>query len=256
MNNKITEVSVDLIDDPKLAMRGDVHDEGIDALVASIKSVGLLEPLVVRSNGARYELIAGHRRLTALKIIGKVLVLATVMDVSEDEGLIMRMHENSHRENVNPVDEAVYIGQVMHQLNLNVNDIAGKLNRSVSYVYDRLAILEFPDYLIEYVGQKKISISAAIALNKVNDPITKKNFCDYAAKDGVTLERANAWASMANVGAITSDTTAEQLQAIAEPEKHNETMISCARCKEAAKISNMVTVWIHKVCPDGNEVVS
>ena len=249
MPNVIKELPIDQIDDPKLPMRENIRDDEIDSLVSSIRQVGLLEPLVVRPVGERYELIAGHRRLTACKLIGKVLVAATILDVIEDEALIIRMHENSHRENINPVDEAVYIGRVMQQLGMPVQIVAEKLNRSVGYVYDRLEILSFPPYLIEAVGAKKIGISAAIALNKIQDEITKRNFVEIAAKDGITLERANAWVSMASVGAIGSQTSAEELEALAAPEQHQEVSIACARCDAHAPIREMVTVWIHKTCP-------
>ena len=249
MLSNVIELSLDLIDEPSMAMRENVRDDEIDSLAASIKQFGLLEPLVVRAVGDRYELIAGHRRLTAMKLIGKAVCNVTVLGIDEKEALIVRMHENSHRENVNPVDEAVYIGQVMGTLDLSVQDIAQRLNRSIGYVYDRLAILDFPEYLIPLVAEKKISISAAIALNKIQDETTKRNFIEIAGKDGITLERANAWVAMVGVGAISAQTTSEELSAMAAPEQHNETLISCARCEQAAKIRDMVTVWIHKSCP-------
>jgi ParB family chromosome partitioning protein len=250
MHNDVVEIAIDMIDEPEMAMRENVRDDEIESLMASIKQVGLLEPLVVRPVGDRFGLIAGHRRLTALKLLGKALCLAKILDVSEKDALIIRMHENSHRENVNPVDEAVYIGKVMTEIGLSVSEISERMNRSVGYVYDRLSILEFPEYLINAVAEKKISISAAIALNKIPDEITKRNFVSIAAKDGITLERANAWVAMVNVGAITQETTPEQIQAMEQPEQHNEVLITCAKCKQPAKIRDMVTVWIHKYCDD------
>jgi ParB family chromosome partitioning protein len=231
-------------------MRENVRDDEIENLMSSIKQVGLLEPLVVRKVGDRYGLVCGHRRLTALRLLGNALCLAKVLDITDREALIVRMHENSHRENVNPVDEAVYIGRVMTELDLSVADIADRLGRSQGYVYDRLAILQFPEYLLGPVAEKKISISAAIALNKIQDETTKKNFIEIAAKDGITLERANAWVAMVSFGQITHDTTKEQIEAMAVPAQHSETRITCAKCQQDAAIREMMTVWIHRICPE------
>ena len=83
--DNIKEISLDLIDEPKLPMRENVQDDELDSLVASIKQFGLLEPLVVRPVDERFELIAGHRRLIAIRRLGKALIMCQIMDVDERE---------------------------------------------------------------------------------------------------------------------------------------------------------------------------
>lgn len=252
MMNDISIISLDLIDDPKLAMREDINDDEIQSLIASIKQVGLLEPIVVRKSGERYELIAGHRRTTALRRIGSPVVQAKVLDIDDKASLVVRMHENAHRESVNPVDEAVYIARVMTELEYSVSDIAEKLNRSPKYISDRLSILTFPDYLIQAVNDKTISISAALILNRISDDVTRRNFVEYASKDGITVERANAWLSMVNIGTINSNTTLDQIEAMEQPEQHSETYIKCQKCAGMGPIRDLLTVWIHRACPEEN----
>ena len=77
---------------------------------------------------------------------------------------------------------------------------------------------------------------------------------EIAAKDGVTIERANAWASMAELGILSSESTPEQVKAIETGESGNETLITCAKCGVPTKIGAMMTVWIHRACPSASEV--
>lgn len=277
MDNITEDISIDLLDDPILAMRSDVHDKDIDELAASIKQFGLLESLVVRpvcrdrvtgevsihqnsecnvpAHILRYEVIAGHRRLIACRLAGKIMISCKVIVADDKDTLVMRIHENSHRENVNPVDEAIYIQRVLTEVGCSVKELSGMMNRSEKYIYDRLEILQFPDYLLEAVAEKQISLGAAIVLSRIQDEATRHNFVEIAAKDGITIERALAWVSMYNVGQISATTTGEELAALAEPEVHNEAMITCAKCSKPAKIKDMLTVWIHKFCPPEDNIV-
>ena len=245
----IREISIDMIDDPELVMRSDVHDEDIESLGQSIKEHGLLEPLVVRPKGERFELIAGHRRLTACKIISKIMIPCTIRDVDDNAALILRIQENTHRLDVNPVDDAVYMAKMLDRTKWSVKELAGQMKRSEGFIYDRLSILDFPDYLIEAVGLKKIGIKAAQSLMKITDEPYRASLVEVVLKDGITADAADRWYQNWKLNLMPLIPTAEALAAIAGRSTAPETALQCAKCQRAGLIREMATVWIHRECP-------
>lgn len=247
--DNIKEISIDMIDDPVVAMRSDVYDEDIVDLANSIKEHGLLEPLVVRPVGTRYELIAGHRRLTACKRIAKILVPCTIRDVSEDEALVLRMQENTHRLDVDPADDALYFQKLIDKLKLTPEELAVKLGRRVSYVLDRLSILDMPDNLIAAVVQKQVGIRAAQSLMAITDEPYRDSLINIAVDGGITADKADNWFRMWKLNNLPALPTKENMEAVTSEIAPPETAIQCSKCMQAGLVKNMMTVWIHRECP-------
>ena len=250
MNSITKDISIDLIDDPEIAMRSDVHDPDIEELAQSIKEHGLLEALVVRPKGTRFELIAGHRRLTACKIISKILIPCTIRKATDNEALILRIQENSHRLDVNPVDEAVYMQKMLNQLSCTVPELSKLMKRSESVIYNRLAILDFPDYLIEVVGDKKVSVAAAIILMKITNEEYRQSLIEIAAKDGISADTADRWWQMWKLNLLPTIPTAENLEVATNENAPPAAAVQCAKCLQSGLVKDSMTVWIHRECPE------
>ncbi len=193
MGEKVQLTSLDQIDEPKLAMRSDAHDEDIEELAASIKSIGLLQPVLLRPVGDRFEIIAGHRRVTAARHAGLVVISSIVRGASDSEATVAKLHENLLRRDVNPVDEGIFLSKVMQEQNLDIKQIADMTKRSEIYIASRLEILDYPGYLIEAVGEKQISLGAAHWLNQIADERVRQSYVNYAIKGGISVRRARAW---------------------------------------------------------------
>ena len=253
MSDLVKEISIDLIDDPVVAMRSDVYDSEIESLAASIKEYGLLEPLVVRPVGNRFELIAGHRRLVACRQISKILLFCKIVEADDKLAYLLRIQENSHRLDVNPVDEAVFLQRVINEVGCSVAELAKMVKRSDAYIYSRLDVLDFPNYLIEAVGEKQISLSAASILNKIEDDAYRHSLVEIAAKDGISAMTADRWWQMWKLNLLPATPTPESMQAITFGGEQNESFIACVRCGGPGKVRDMVTVWVHKNCPPSAE---
>lgn len=201
MAEEIQNLPLDQIDAPKIAMRSDVHDEGIEELAASIKSIGLLQPVILRQAGTRYEIIAGHRRVTAARLAGLVTILAIVRTTTDSEATVFMLHENLLRVDVNPIDEAAFLAKVMQEQDLDIKKMAELTRRSKEYIASRVAILEYPDYLIEAIGEKQISLGAAEHLVRITDEQVRRNYVNYAISGGISVRRAIAWFESWRLGA-------------------------------------------------------
>lgn len=201
MAEEIQNLPLDQIDAPKIAMRSDVHDEGIEELVDSIKMIGLLQPIIVRAVGERFEVIAGHRRVVAARLAGLVTISAIVRVADDAEATVFKLHENLMRVDVSPIDEASFLARIMKEEGLDIKVMAALIRRSADYISSRLAILEYPDYLIEAIGEKQISLGAAEYLVKITDEQVRQNYVSYAISGGISVRRAIAWFESWRLGA-------------------------------------------------------
>ena len=247
--DEIKEISLDLIDEPTLAMRSEVHDEDIDDLAQSIKVDGLQNPIVVRPVGDRFEIVSGHRRFLAHRLLGKVKILCQIKSVDENQALVLRIQENTHRLDVNPVDDAVYIGEVMNRLGCSVKEMAKIVHRSESFIYQRLAILDLPDYMFEFIADDRISVAAALALNEIENEDRLHDLVMIAVQDGVSAATASRWAQMEKLNQLPQDITSEGLKEVGGQPGAGDTKIVCAKCNSGGMIKEMEQVWIHRGCP-------
>ena len=245
---RITTLSVDLIDDPANPMRSSIGDVSIHELASSIKSVGLVQPLVVRQVGTRFEVVAGHRRLAAARMANLAVVPVVVRDVDDQEADILKIHENLFREDVNIVDEATFIREAMARLNLNTAGFARLINRSDSYVRDRLNLLSYDDYIIEALKKGQISFSVAKYLSRIEDSGRRREYIDYAVRDGVTPAVAQRWYEFAKEGTLPATPSEEFIRETENAEPVKIYPVPCVICGGGIPPAEAKLVFIHKEC--------
>lgn len=226
-NNQIKKIPLYMVDEPVNAMRGDVWDSDLDDLARSIEQFGLMQPVIVSRKSAhtgqsdqpacqnftdkgycehdRFEIVAGHRRLAAHRKLGLQTIDAIERVVDETTNDAMKIHENLYRASVNPVDEAVFLAQYQERSKLSLSELARMVNRSEAWVQTRLDILTYPDYLIEFVHEGKLSMATASILNKIVHPKIKESYCRTASIQGLSATRAKYWLDQANVGTVDPD---------------------------------------------------
>jgi ParB family chromosome partitioning protein len=200
---QIEQIKIIDIDEPEHAMRSDAWSDDIESLAKSIAQFGLLQPITLRKNGERYEVIAGHRRLLAHKHLGYPFISGIVREADKSDSDAMKVHENLYRADVNPVDQAVFLYEYMERAGLNIDELAKQLNRTVAWVTSRIQILAYPPYLIEFVGEGKLSMATAEILNQIPNELIREKYCRDAAIIGLSATRAKYWVSQASIGANT-----------------------------------------------------
>lgn len=245
-NLEIRNIPLHLVDEPVNAMRSDVWDEQLDDLAGSIQQFGLLQPVTLRQNGDRFEVIAGHRRLAAHRKLGLPTIASIVREADETTTDAMKVHENLYRADVNPVDQAVFLGEYQTRSNLTDEELATQLHRSVAWVQSRLEILGYPDYLMEFVHSGKLSMATASVLNQISNPAIKENYCRTAAIQGLSASRAKYWLAQAEVGErnaqnirtleVTDQTTGQKKEVI---------KMVCIFDGEEYPADEMMTGWYH-----------
>lgn len=180
-------IDTNLIDAPghDIRLGRDINEH--DDLLVSIRENGILQPLLVRPRGDRYEVIAGNRRLQVARQLGLVKVPAMVRNASDLETSIYRFEENLKRADINPVEEAKYIAESITALGLSTKEFAAKINRTEDWIASRLSIAEMPQYLQAYLIDKKMPLGVALALNEITDDKVKNDWSHSAVTYGMTV---------------------------------------------------------------------
>lgn len=114
-------------------------------LADSIKEYGVMQPISVRKNGEKYELVAGERRLRASKLAGKETIPAFVIDISERDSAFLALMENLQRENLNFLEEAEGYLNLMRDYGMTQEEVAQKLGKSQSNIANKIRILKLPE---------------------------------------------------------------------------------------------------------------
>lgn len=245
MDSTTKKIPIDIIDDPNIAMRTSVDDDNIEELMADMRAVGLIEPIVVRPKGERYEIIAGHRRTRAARLLGWAHIESKIVNASDDKAFTMRAMENLSRHDVNPVDEACYIGELMKNANKTAEDISKLLHRSLTWVDQRLEVFEMPTYLQSLIKQKRVTLGAALELNKIQNEMTRKHFVSFAALNGCSIPQAKRWTLTANSEANNPNINVEQIATAPNETPQSVIMVRCARCAQMLPLPEADSVWVH-----------
>jgi ParB family chromosome partitioning protein len=145
-------------------------DAALTELTASIEASGLLQPIVVRSVGDGYELIAGERRWRSVQRLGWPKISAIVRDLDDRAALTMAMIENLQRDDLNSIDEAQGYQRLILEFKLPQVEVARLVGKDRSTVANILRLLKLPDDVQELLQQKKISEGHARALLSLANP--------------------------------------------------------------------------------------
>lgn len=249
METETKGIALDLIDDPVLAMRSDLDDEDLEELKRSMTEMGLIEPIILRPVGERYEVIAGHRRTRAARLLNWPLIPALVRQATDDETFAIRLAENFARKDIDPVDEACFISEIILKHKKTPQDVAKLLHRSTAWVDERMTIFEMPEYLQTAIKQKKIPLGAAFWLNQIQPEQTRHYYVSYCVVNGVTVNAARRYYETLKASNfdLPASTVIEQGNS---PEVQNVRMTTtCARCASALFLDEADSVLIHRSCP-------
>ncbi|MBA7553347.1 Nucleoid occlusion protein [subsurface metagenome] len=178
---------------PALPVRFSVDETSVKDLADSIKKIGLIEPIIVRECKKGFEVIAGHRRLMAAGMAGLKKVKCIIDNVSDDDAETIKMHENYHRLDISPVEQAVYFSYLVQKKNMKQAEIAEILGVSEGFVSQRLAVMSWHEEMISALDEGKISFSAARELSRITEEPALLLHLNQAVEHGVTPRVANIW---------------------------------------------------------------
>ena len=157
-------VAINTIDPNPLQPRRVFDAAALAELAQSIKANGIVQPLVVRRAGERYQLVAGERRLRAAKLAALERVPVVVRDIPDDRLLEITLIENIQREDLNPIETAVAFDRLGQELNLTAEQVGMRTGKDRSTILNLTRLLQLPPDLQEMVGDRRLSQGHARSL--------------------------------------------------------------------------------------------
>lgn len=160
----LRELPIDSIKPNPLQPRQLFDAESLQGLVESIRELGVLQPVLVRSTENGFELIAGERRWRAAQKAGLVTIPAIVRSIEDVQSLEQALVENLHRQDLNPLEEASAYQQLMDDFDLTQEQVAKRVGKSRSSIANLLRLFQLPPAVQKLVGEGLVSAGHAKAL--------------------------------------------------------------------------------------------
>lgn len=188
--------------------RKEFDAEDLAELAESIAQNGVLQPVVVRKVGEKYELIAGERRWRAASQVGLPSIPAVVRTADEQRALELSLIENIQRQDLNPIEKAKAFKELLDSTGLTQEEVAQRLGRNRSSLANMIRLLELPEDIQETVSRGTISMGHARALLTLGDVEAQRRLCRLIVDEDLSVRQ---------VEEIVSETTAKHKRARPSP---------------------------------------
>jgi ParB family chromosome partitioning protein len=183
------QVDIDLIDPSPFQPRTRFVEAALDELAQSIRSSGIIQPLVVRKVGARYQLIAGERRWRAAQRAQLLRVPAVLREVGDEQALELTLVENIQREDLNPIEQARAFERLMDQFHLTQDEVATRTGKDRATVANSVRLLSLDEAFLEWIEEGKITAGHGRALLAIADPKLRLDLAHKASKGKLTVRQ-------------------------------------------------------------------
>jgi ParB family chromosome partitioning protein len=195
----LARIPLDLLERGKYQPRVDMRPESLAELADSIKSQGVVQPIVVRPVGTpapgssqRYEIIAGERRWRAAQLAGLADIPAVIRRVPDEAAVAMALIENIQRENLNPLEEARALERLISEFELTHQEAAEAVGRSRAAVSNLLRLLELADEVKTLVEERQLEMGHARALLGLPSRRQQAEIGAFIARKGLSVREAEA----------------------------------------------------------------
>jgi ParB family transcriptional regulator, chromosome partitioning protein len=183
------EIDIDLIEPSPYQPRTKFHEQGLDELARSIKTSGIIQPLVVRPIGSRFQLIAGERRWRAAQRAGLTRVSAIAKQVPDELALEMTLVENIQREDLNAMEAARAFERLMDEFHLTQEAVAERTGKDRATVANAIRLLKLEPRIQEWIEEGKLTAGHGRALLAVPEALLRLRYAQRAARGALTVRQ-------------------------------------------------------------------
>jgi ParB family chromosome partitioning protein len=192
----IEEIDTHKIKRPNNSLYG-FERSATDELVNSIRKNGLLQPIIVRTKGSFFEIVAGCRRYGACRVLGNRKIVCHVVELDDKAAFEVSLTENIHRKSLDPIEEAKAFKAYVDDFGWGgLTELATKISKSTAYVCKRLSLLDLPAELLEKVHKSEISPSTAEELIPLKDPDRRSQIADLIISNHCSSRQARILVEM------------------------------------------------------------
>jgi ParB family transcriptional regulator, chromosome partitioning protein len=182
-------IDIDLIDPSPYQPRTRFREEALAELAQSIQSTGIIQPLVLRRLGARFQLLAGERRWRAAQRAGFSKVPAVLQEVTDEAALEITLVENIQREDLNPVEQSRAFERLMTEFHLTQEEVAARTGKDRATVANAVRLLRLEKPLLDLIEDGRISAGHGRTLLSIADPQLRLTLSQRAARGELTVRQ-------------------------------------------------------------------
>jgi ParB family chromosome partitioning protein len=222
------QIDIDLIEPSPYQPRTRFREEALEELARSIQSSGIIQPLLVRLIGKRYQLIAGERRWRAAQRAGLLSVSAIVRQVPDELALEMTLVENIQREDLNAMEQARAFERLMEEFHATQEVVAERTGKDRATVANAIRLLKLEPTIQDWIEEGKLTAGHGRALLAIPDSETRMRYARRAARGGLTVRQIERLASRRARGAkaqVESPADPNVRQALDELARHLGTKV-------------------------------
>jgi len=188
-------IDIDLIEPSPYQPRTHFREEALAELAQSIQASGIIQPLVLRRVGTRYQLLAGERRWRAAQRAGLNRVPAVIREVTDEAALEITLVENIQREDLNPIEEARAYERLMNEFHLTQEEVAAKTGKDRATIGNATRLLRLEKQILELIEDGRLSAGHGRALLGITDPQLRLALAQSASRGRMTVRQLERRAS-------------------------------------------------------------
>lgn len=187
--DEVLRVQIDQIEPNPLQSRTVFQADRLQELAQSIKANGVIQPLIVRRKGGRYQLVAGERRWRASKLAGLEEVPVVVQDLSDDQLLEITLIENIQREDLTPIEVAHAFERLVRELGLSHDEIGRRTGKDRSTITNTLRLLRLPQDVQQLLAEHRLSMGHARAILGLPTENLQRQVAEKASSQGLSVRQ-------------------------------------------------------------------
>ncbi|NLD18715.1 MAG: ParB/RepB/Spo0J family partition protein [Clostridiales bacterium] len=185
----ITYVGINDIKPNSNQPRKTFNEEKLDELAASIEAHGLIQPVVLRTVNKGYEIVAGERRWRAARKLGIKEIPCIIKELTDEENMLLAIIENMQREDLNPIEEAEGLSQMIDTYGLTQEQVSKSIGKSRPYITNTLRLLKLPEAIRDFVSEGCLSVGHARALITIEDERRQIAIAEEAMREGLSVRQ-------------------------------------------------------------------
>ncbi|MEJ7709712.1 MAG: ParB/RepB/Spo0J family partition protein [Pyrinomonadaceae bacterium] len=236
-NESLQEIDIDLIESNPSQPRTHFDEGRLEELSQSIKSNGIVQPLLLRRVGGKYQLVAGERRWRAAQLAGLQRVPAVVRDIPDEKMLELALIENIQRQELNAIEEAQAYKRLIETLGLTQETVAQRVGRDRSFITNYLRLLRLPEEIQTSLVEEKLSVGHARALLGLEDQEAQKKIAQSIIDKSLSVRETEKLIKNLVNGRLASDQAPEH-----SVNKQNDANFRAAESKLRRRLSTQVRI--------------
>jgi len=188
--NSIVELKINDVSPNSDQPRKDFNDEALQELSDSIKENGVIQPIIVQKKGTGYRIVAGERRWRASRMAGLKVIPAIIRDLTDEETMTQALIENLQREDLNPIEEALAMQNLMKSQKMTQEQLAKKLGKPRTTISNTIRLMNIDESLQDFIRNGDLSMGHAKAILGLKDKEDQRKVADVIIAKDMNVRQA------------------------------------------------------------------